>query len=326
MDPSERPVDELRKPTWIQRISSRSRRQITQVFPVETRQLLPSFFIVGPPRTGTSWLHEVLRSHAILPFPTKETRFFDIHFNRGLEWYRAHYPVGRNDLPVGEIAPTYFASENARLRIAQIVPHGRIVCVFRDPLERLVSLYRIKRAYGLVPWSFEQALRQDSEFIETSRYSVNIKAWRQTFGSGQVFATVYDDLRDDPQRYLDQIVDFIGLPRLRLTPAQKCSVHASETLTHPRNYNRTRNASRMADWLKAQSMDRLVAAVRNSPLRRLFLGGGQPFAEPSAELVLRLREVFLPEIETMESLLNRDLSAWKRAKSEPLAGAASASF
>jgi hypothetical protein len=141
-----------------------------------------------------------------------------------------------------------------------------------------------------------------------------------------VFATVYDDLRDDPQRYLDQIVDFIGLPRLRLTPAQKCSVHASEKLTHPRNYNRTRNASRMADWLKAQRMDRLVAAVRNSPLRRLFLGGGQPFAEPSAELVLRLREVFLPEIETMESLLNRDLSAWKRAKSEPLAGAASASF
>jgi LPS sulfotransferase NodH len=325
MDPSERLSDEPRKPTRIDRISDRRRRQITTVFPVEGRQQLPSFFIVGPPRTGTSWLHEVLRSHAVLPFPTKETRFFDTHFDRGLEWYLAHYPAGRNGSPIGEIAPTYFASGEARSRIAQIVPQARVVCIFREPLERLLSLYRVKRAYGLIPWSFEQAFRQDSEFIETSRYSVNLKAWQQTFG-GQGLATVYDDLRDDPQMYLDQVVDFIGVPRFRLTHAQKSSVHASEKLTHPRNYNRTRNASRMADWLKAQRMDRLVAAVRNSPLRRLFLGGGRPFAEPSAELVLQLREFFLPEIETMESLLNRDLSAWKRGKTEPRAGAASAAL
>jgi hypothetical protein len=51
---------------------------------------LPSFFILGPPRTGTTWLHEVLRNHAELPSPTKETRFFDVHFHRGLDWYRAH--------------------------------------------------------------------------------------------------------------------------------------------------------------------------------------------------------------------------------------------
>ena len=321
MDPSERPFDE-RKPTWLQRISNHRRRQITTAFRVEARQLLPSFFIVGPPRTGTSWLHEVLRGHAILPSPTKETRFFDSHFNRGLEWYRAHYPAGEDRLPVGEIAPTYFAAERARLRIAQVIPQARIVCVFRDPLERLLSLYRVKRAYGLIAWSFEQACRQDPEFIETSRYSINLRAWR-SLSAGQVLATVYDDLRDDPQTYLDQVVDFIGIPRFCLTQAQKCSVHASEKLTHPRNYNRTRNASRMADWLKAQRMDGLVAAVRKSPLRRLFLGGGRPFAEPSAEFVLRLREFFLPEIETMEWMLNRDLSGWKRAKAEPLAGAAS---
>src|SRR4051812_6874199 len=53
--------------------------------------VLPSFFVIGPPRTGTSWLHEVLSKRVSLSHPTKETRFFDKHFDRGLEWYASHY-------------------------------------------------------------------------------------------------------------------------------------------------------------------------------------------------------------------------------------------
>src|SRR5258708_2242245 len=43
--------------------------------------VLPSFFVIGPPRTGTSWLHEVLSKRASLSYPTKETRFFDKYFD-----------------------------------------------------------------------------------------------------------------------------------------------------------------------------------------------------------------------------------------------------
>src|SRR5947209_9079616 len=58
----------------------------------ESMQSLPSFVVIGPPRTGTSWLHDILSKHALLPNPTKETRFFDTHFHKGLDWYRAHFP------------------------------------------------------------------------------------------------------------------------------------------------------------------------------------------------------------------------------------------
>jgi hypothetical protein len=326
MDPSERSVDQFRKPTLIERISNRYRPLNAPAAHVLNEDSLPSFFIVGPPRTGTSWLHEILRRHAVLPFPTKETRFFDSHFHRGIAWYRAHYQRERIGIPVGEIAPTYFASSDARKRLAQVVPGARIVCIFRDPFERLLSLYRVKRAYGLVPWSFEQALQHDPEFLETSRYAAHLNAWQNAFGAEQVLVTLYDDLHADPQSYLDQIVDFIGVRRIRLKASQSNSVHTSESLTHPRSYVRTRNASKMADWLKAQRLDTLVAAVRNSPLRRLFLGGGRPFTEPSPELAARLREAFLPEVEALETALNRDLSAWKGSKTEPLADAASASL
>jgi hypothetical protein len=310
MDASQRVIEHPAKESWIQRISMRKRFQKGREIPYE---LLPSFFVVGPPRTGTSWLHEVLRQRAMLPEATKETRFFDTHFHRGLHWYLAHYPRLIDGYRIGEIAPTYFASAQARERIARLIPNARVVCVFRDPVARLLSLYRVKRAYGLVPWSFEEALVRDPEFMDTSRYSENYRAWQLAMGSTQVLAMVYDDLRDNPQSFLDKLADFIGMPRIVLTSSQNHSIHASESFTHPRSYSRTRNAVRLADWLKARRFDKFVAAIRNSPLRQFFLGGGRPFAEPPADLTLRLYDHFRPEVEEMEKLLQRDLVAWKSA-------------
>ena len=191
------------------------------------------------------------------------------------------------DRRVGEIAPTYFASIDASERIARTLPQAKVVCVFRHPVERVISLYKLKRAYGMIPWNFEQALACDPEMLESSRYATRLKAWQHALGQEQVLATLYDDLRDKPQKFLDTIVDFIDVPRFGLSHSQTMSVHASETMTHPRTYHRTRRATTMADWFKARRLDRVVAAVRDSPLRKLFLGGGLPFAEFSMETSLQ---------------------------------------
>ena len=242
---------------------------------------LPSFFIIGPPRTGTSWLHVILRDHAILPVATKETRFFDTHFHRGLDWYRAHFRPTIDGQHVGEVAPTYFASVEARERIAQLLPNARVVCIFRNPL------------------------------VETSRYTEHYRAWQKALGPGQVLATIYDDLCVDPQSYLDRLVDFLGVPRFALTSAQRRSVHTSDHLTHPWSYTCTRNATRLANWLKAQRFDKLVAALRDSPVRQFFLGGGEPFRQLSHDLAFRLCERFLPEVEKLEKTLQRSLPEWR---------------
>jgi Sulfotransferase domain len=111
-----------------------------------------------------SVLQERLYSNTVKP-STKEPRFFDMHFHRGIEWYRAHYPRPVEGRPMGEVAPTYFASSAARERIGATIPEARVVCIFRNPVERVVSLYRLKRAYGMIPWSFEQAIVRDPELI-----------------------------------------------------------------------------------------------------------------------------------------------------------------
>lgn len=282
----------------------------------DSHRWLPSFFIIGPPRTGTTWLYEVLKDHTLLPAFTKETRFFDTHFQRGMDWYRAHFPQPSNGRRSGEIAPTYFASADASERIARTVPDAKVVCIFRDPVQRLISLYKLKRAYALIPWTFEQAMERDPEMLESSKYASRFKAWQHALGTDHVQATFYDDLRDRSQAYLNALVDFIGIPRFSLTESQLLRVHASETMTHPRSYQTTRSASTMADWFKARRLDRFVAAVRNSPLRRLVLGGGSRFADLPGDLVLKLYEACRPEVEELEAILNCDLSAWKSPRLE----------
>jgi len=272
---------------------------------------LPSFFVIGPPRTGTGWIHEILREHTNLPRFIKETRFFDTHFQRGLGWYQAHYECPALNRPQGEVAPTYFASSLARERIASVIPWAKVVCVFRNPVERVLSLYRVKRAYGMIPWSFEQAMLRDPELMESSKYAQHLQAWQDALGVERVRASVFEDLRDEPQSFVDGLADFIGIPRFSLTPKQIRRIHGSDSMTEPRNYYRTHGATKVADWCKARRLDRVVAAVKGSPLSTLFLGGGAAFAQLPPEVSTRLYTLFRPEVEALEGILNRDLSHWK---------------
>ena len=191
--------------------------------------------------------------------------------------------------------------------------------MFRNPVDRVQSHYRLKRAYGMIPWNFEQALANDPELLESSRYATHLRLWRQMLGAERVLATAYDDLRDRPQAYMDQLADFIEIPRFALTAKETQRVHASAAMTHPRNYYRTRSAAVLAEWFKARRLNSLVAAVKSSPVRKWFLGGGSHFSELPPEVLLHLYEFFRPEVEDLESLLRRDLSAWKSPAGRSLA-------
>ena len=228
-----------------------------------------------------------------------------------MPWYRGHYRSSQGALRVGEVAPTYFASPEACRRIKDLIPTAKIICTFRNPVERIVSLYRVKRAYGLIPWNFEEALLRDRELMESSRYATHLREWRRRFGSDRLLATFYDDLRDTPQAYVDRLADFIGIPRFTLTSSEIRATYSSEGMTHPRSYYRTHHASRLADWLKVRRLGRFVLMVNSSPLKKLFLGGGPAFEQPPPVMLQMIWEFLRHEVEELETMLNRDLSAWK---------------
>lgn len=278
-----------------------------------TTRSAPTFLVGGPPRTGTSWLHEVLQPHAQLPALTKETRFFDLHYARGIDWYVDHFPPANDGRPVGEVAPTYFASREARERIVHDLPGAKMIFIFRHPVQRLVSLYRLKRAYGLVGRDLEAALECDPELMESSRYAAHLAEWQNRFPADQILVNLYEDLKQDPQSFVNRIADFLGMPHFQLTAqsVEGLHPHASARMTQPRWYFATKTATTIADWCKGRNLDNLVLGVRNSRLNRLLLGGGVPFPEIPRATMEKIASLLLPETEKLEALLGRDLSFWK---------------
>jgi hypothetical protein len=280
-----------------------------------SHKMLPSFVVIGPPRTGTSWLHQVLKARAILP-DFKETRFFDLHFGRGLDWYIRHFPsCEESELPTGEVAPTYFASPEARKHIARTVPRAKVACIFRNPVERIVSLYRVKRAHGMIPWSFEEALFRDKELLESSRYATHLEAWQQLLGKDQVLPTLYDDLQEAPQAYLDVLAGFLGIQKFTVPSAAMRRVHTSESLAQPRWHVVTHTGSRIAEWLKSRRLNGVVAGIRESRIGEFLLASGMPFEHVSPDLSQAVYDLIADEIDRLEALLGWDLSRWRPSSS-----------
>src|SRR5258708_38793667 len=114
----------------------------------------------------------------------------------------------------------------------QSVLDAKSICVFGNRVERIVSLYRLKRAYGWIPWSFEEALVRDPELMESGRYVSPLKLWQQSFGKGNVLASIYDDLRETPQGFVDSVVDFIGVWRFRLARSECWLMQDADRMAH----------------------------------------------------------------------------------------------
>jgi Sulfotransferase family len=275
------------------------------------RSWCPEFFAIGPARTASTWLHNVLAPHVNLPLTVKETRFLDNLYRRGWRWYRAQFGSSLHDAPFGEIAPTYFHSNLVRARIKKHAPNARIMCTLRDPVERLYSLFRYLRFRASNNWTFEYALTHNQEMIESPRYGHYLKAWINDFGRSNVLVTVYDDIEHDPQTYINEICDFIQIPRFALPVPQQARVNVSQEMRAPSSYALLRMCRFMSTAASALRWRGAFRLAKRTGLRQFFFGKGQELPPLEPLLAAELRKRLMPEIEEVEHIIGRDLSSWK---------------
>jgi hypothetical protein len=273
---------------------------------------LPDFLAVGPPRTGTTWLYRVMQGHVGLP-SVKETQFFAYNYHLGLDWYRWCFKQCSAALPVGELAPTYFDHAEARFRIVQAIPQCRIIVSLRDPVERAYSQYKVWSRAGLLKGQFDY-LKQRARLAAHASYAVNLQAWQKLFGRAHVLVLLYDDLRQDPQGYLNSICNFLGIARIELEQSHGAGSPVNKSDTMPRNRWLAKMFRRLRDELIRRRLHRLARYFEDDTrLWQLVYTSRHPYPPLDAETEVRLRLLLRPEIELLELLLNRDLSAWKQA-------------
>lgn len=129
----------------------------------------PQFFVVGTQKGGTTSLYEYLKPHPqIVLSEVKEHHFFDQHYDEGLAWYRAQFPV--LDAAAGEITgdftPLYMFHPHAIARMARHHPQARIIVLLRNPVDRAFSHYNHAVRLGNEQRSFTAAIAEEPAMIE----------------------------------------------------------------------------------------------------------------------------------------------------------------
>jgi len=274
---------------------------------------LPDFVAVGPQRTGTTWLHQVLAGHIGLP-TTKETDFFSKHFERGLDWYLAYFAKCRADRPLGEVNPNYFGIRQAYERIASTIPRCKIVVTLRDPTERAWSSYRAMRRDAWTRVGFQETVARNDVIRESSRYAFHLSNLWRLFGADLVLLLFYEDLQANPQSYLNKVCDFIGAPRISIEGTATATERVNAVTHAPRSRRMAQNARNARDWMMMHRWHRSLALLETFGVWQRAFGGGEAFGMIDPEAEAQLREHFRPEVEALEQLIGRDLGHWKRGR------------
>ena len=271
---------------------------------------LPDFIGVGPGRTGTTWLHEVLIGRVNLPAGIKETDFFTTNYYKGINWYAHHFRHADNRRPVGEINP-YFGFPEAAARIATHIPRCKIICTFRNPVERIYSEYKLWRHYTLTKFPLDEFLVKVPQVVEVTRYAKHLPDWRARFGDDRVLVCLNDDLRADPQAWLDRVCDFIGIEKYPVPAAAAEGELVNSINDLPRFPRFARKMRKFMYWLEEKQAYAASNFLERAGLWRFSFGGGAKFPPLDPAIEAHLHDLMRPEIDALEHLLGRDLSAWK---------------
>jgi hypothetical protein len=200
---------------------------------------LPDFIIIGAQRCGTTSLYNYMADHpGVASAFLKETHFFDIHFAKGLSWYRAHFPFawGQRRPVVGEATPYYLFYPHAPHRVRDTVPGAKLIVLLRNPADRAYSHYHHEVSTGVETASFEEALKREESTLpgETARvvadegyrsfahfhysylargiYVDQIHPWTKLFDKEHLLIIKSEDFYADPAAVVGQVFRFLDLP------------------------------------------------------------------------------------------------------------------
>jgi len=273
-------------------------------------QFTLNFVAVGPQRTGTTWLYKTLANHPQLCFPkgVKETMFFDQRYNKGLNWYGAHFRHCQEQQKCGEIAPTYFHIEAIPERIYELNPQCKIIINLRHPLERILSVYRHYVSLGVVQSNFDEAVKTYPHLINAGHYSTYIPHWLNQFGSQQIYFILLEDIQSRPAHVLEYLEKFLGITHTPLEHLSHAKVNAT---TLPKFPLLAKGLTQIAHFLRGNRLHCIVELGKRLGLRKVYRGGEHNMPTLTREQQSYLLELYEPDTVYVENLLGRSLPQWR---------------
>ena len=194
--------------------------------------ICPSFFVLGTQKSGTSTLHNWLNQNSNISLPTlKETHFFsdELNFQKGLCWYNSWFSTGHNKIRV-EIDPSYIYVKDSAARLRETVnPAPAFIIIFRDPLKRAYSHYRMSVQRGLESLRYIDALQAEKKrlakdkdkfsflnhsYISRGSYSNQLQHYLKIFPDSKFLYLKFDEFYESSTRrsMYSKVCDFMSVP------------------------------------------------------------------------------------------------------------------
>jgi len=186
--------------------------------------MLPNFLIIGAAKAGTTSLYRYLSGHPeIFVSQPKEPQFFveEMNWHRGLEWYERHFADAKDAIARGEASTQYTAYPQfggVPRRIAEVVPDVRLIYIVRQPIDRMISFYRMRVRQGKErERSIEKALLTNDRYVDGSRYTMQIEQYLEYFPLERMLVIVSEDLRSDRTRTVQRVCRFLDVDPAKMT-------------------------------------------------------------------------------------------------------------
>lgn len=281
-----------------------------------TEQALPDFIVIGTMKSATSTLYWWLagQPECFLAFP-KETDFFsdDRRWKRGPSWYARQFDDAGDAELLGEASVSYTAPAacgKAADRMVGLVPGVRLVCVIREPLERLRSHYRHEVQRNREERPLREAVSEvGNDYVGRSLYFTCLEPYLNAFPRGQVCIVRFEDLVEPPHSGWTEVLRHVGIAD-RPAPG--------EAYNRAGDHDQWTPAMRFLKdrgLLRFSHVTRLPRPIRRIG-RRVLMRSGPSFEsrleESRSEVPDAVAATIWEDLSRLETWLGRDEPFWPR--------------
>lgn len=294
---------------------------------------LPDFLIIGAFKSGTTSLTHYLGQHPRIFLPwLQEPAFFssprydpepggpaepvkppESVYGRPRTESRAQYTAlferAPEDALCGECSPQYMTFPDSVGRIAEMLPHVKLIALLREPASRAYSDYSSFVRDGLEKASFADvvartpSIRPPGHFVETGRYGKQLAPYFQVFPREQIKVITTEELRSDAERTMRDLFAWLGLdPDVQIDPSQQrniSGVPSSQALALAYQARR-RLQPLLKPWLPRALVDAADARM----------AGGLRRVPADQEVMAELRAFYADDVDLLARLTGKDLSTW----------------
>ena len=215
----------------------------------------PYFLGIGAQKSGTTTLHELLKSEReIYLCEKKEVQYFSLNFDKGTRWYKSQFEQKKKNQKSGEITPMYLYHKECARRIYDHNKDVLLIILLREPINRAISHYyhAVKRGYEELP--MKKALEceakrlinggvysyQKHSYLSRSRYIEQLDRYHSYFKKEQILIIKSEDMFNETAKEYTKIRKFLGL---------KEDFKINKKKTNSGNYEQNEIDDSARDWL-----------------------------------------------------------------------------